>query len=107
MKDHAKVSCVRDLNLHDSVLLDVVIKLDQVTVHLDYIDDYETMRISRRSLVFRRCSRVSVAINTGYATPNSILAGDECTTPEGRKIRIEMNTTASVIEITAEEVELL
>jgi hypothetical protein len=76
-------------------------------MHLNYIEDYETMKTNRRSLVFRGCSRVSFVINPGYAPPDSILLGDESESAEGRKIRIEMNTTASVIEITAKDVVFL
>jgi len=107
MSDRITVSSIRDLNLHDSELLDVVVKMDEVTMHLDYIDDYETMKCSRRDLVFRKCSNVAFKINPGYAPPDSILLGDESASDEGRKIRIELNTSASVIEITAKEVELV
>ena len=107
MNDQQIIDCVRDLNLHDSELLDVVVRLDEVTMHLNYIEDYETMRTNRRRLVFRGCSRISFIINPGYAPPDSILLGDESKAEEGRKIRIEMNTTASVIEITAKDVVLL
>lgn len=107
MSDRTVIECIRDLNLHDSELLDVVVKLDEVTMHLDYIEDYETMKTARRSLVFCGCSRVFFAINPGYASPDSILQGDESNSADGRKFRIEMNTTASVIEITAKELVLL
>jgi hypothetical protein len=46
-------------------------------------------------------------INSGYAPPDSILFCDESASEEGRRIRIELNTSASVIEITAKEVELI
>lgn len=102
-----RVRSIRDLNLHDSRLLDVVIAMDEVTMHLDYVEDYETMRCSRRSLVFRGCTEVSFQINPGYAPPDSILGGDEFPSDRGRRVRIETNTSASVIEITAGEVELV
>jgi hypothetical protein len=107
MNDRIIVSSICDLNLHDSELLDVVVKMDEVTMHLDYIEDYETMKCTRRDLVFRKCSNVVFKINSGYAPPDSILFGDESASEEGRRIRIKLNTSASVIEITAKEIELI
>ncbi len=102
-----RVSSILDLNLHDSRLLDVVIAMDEVTMHLDYIEDYCTMRCSRRSLVFRGCTEVSAQINPGYAPPDSILGGEEFPSDRGRRVRIETNTSAMVIEIAAREIELI
>lgn len=107
MSKRTMISCIRDLNLHDSQLLDVVVRMDEVTMHLDYIEDYESMKTNRRDLVFRGCRSVSIKINPGYAPPDSILRGDESPVAEGRRVRIEMNTTASVIEVITKEVELL
>ncbi len=101
------VRSIRDLNLHDSELVDVVIKMDEVTMHLDYIEDYETMKCTHRKLIFRGCTEVFLKINPGYAPPDSILSGEEFSSERGRKVRIEMNTTASVIEIVANEIELI
>jgi hypothetical protein len=96
MNDRIIVSSIRDLNLHDSELLDVVVKMDEVTMHLDYIEDYGTMKCTRRDLVFRKCSNVAFKINCGYAPSDSILFGDESVSEEGRKIRIELNTSANL-----------
>lgn len=101
------VHSIRDLNLHDSELLEIVIKMDEVTMRLSYIEDYETMRCSRRDLIFRECTEISLKINGRYAPPDSILVGDEFPSDHGRRVRIETNTTASVIEITASEIELI
>ena len=101
------VHSINDLNLHDSELLEVVIKLDEVTLRLDYIEDYETMRCANRELVFRGCSETAVKMNPGYASPDSILGGNESPHDLGRKVRIEMNTTAAIIEIVAREIELV
>ena len=68
MNDRIIVSSIRDLNLHDSELLDVVVKMDEITMHLDYIEDYETMKCTHRDLVFqwireiRACSFRKLAI---------------------------------------------
>ena len=96
MNDRIIVSSIRDLNLHDSELLDVVVKMDEVTMHLDYIEDYGTMKCTRRDLVFRKCSNVAFKINCGYAPSDSILFGDESVSEEGRKIRIQLNTSANL-----------
>jgi hypothetical protein len=101
------VRSIRDLNLHDSELLDVVVKMDEITMNLDYIEDYETMKCAHRKLIFHGCTEVSWKINPGYAPPDSILVGDESPSEGGRKVRIEMNTTASVIELVAKEIELI
>ncbi len=101
------VNSIRNLNLHDSELIEIVIKMDEVTMLLDYIEDYETMKCSRKHLIFRGCTEMSLKINGGYASPDSILDGDEFPSDRGRKVRIETNTTASVIEITASEIELI
>lgn len=73
-------------------------------MELDYIDDYETQRTSRKTLVFERCRKVEFSINPGFNTPNSLLDAEEM--PEGdlRSIRIEMNTTAGTIRIDCAEV---
>ncbi len=100
------VSCIRDLNLHDSELLEVVVKKDEVVMVLDYIEDYETTKCSVRRLIFRGCTEATFRLNPHDASPNSIQFGDE--TPFGtlRKIRIETNTVQGAIEITAAEIEL-
>jgi hypothetical protein len=107
MNKPEQINSIRDLNLHDSELMDVIIKMDDVIMHIDYIEDYETMRCCQRSLIFRECSQVSFKINSGYAPPDSILVADETVSEHGRKIRIEMNTSATVIEIVAQKIEML
>jgi len=62
------VHSIRDLNLHDSELLEIVIKTDEVTMRLSYIEDYETMRCSRRDLIFRGCTEMSLKINGGICS---------------------------------------
>lgn len=100
------VKSINDLNLHDSDLLQVIVKHDEAVMIIDYIDDYETGRQTRRELVFRGCTEIHFKINPGYASPESILGGKE--SPEGsrRRIEIETNTTASILEIVASSVEL-
>lgn len=101
------ITSIQELNLHDSVLLGVVIIGDKVIIELDYIDDYESMHCSNRKLCFRDCSSISLHMNFAYATPNSILKGEE-TMHEGlRKICIEMNTTGDTIEVIAASVEFI
>lgn len=101
------VASIHDLNIHDSELIEVLVNKDNVVMLLDYIDDYETMKCSRKRLVFSGCSEAHFKINPDYASPNSILRGDESQVGNQRKVRIEMNTTAAVIEVMAAEIELI
>lgn len=101
------VTSIDDLNLHDSELIEVLVDGDNVVMVLDYVDDYETMKCSRKRLVFSGCTEAHFKINPGYASPNSILCGDESRFGNQRKVRIEMNTTAAVIELVAAEIELV
>ena len=101
-----QITNIRELNLHDSDLLEVVIAGDEVILLLDYIEDYESMQCARRKLVLRKCREASIRMNLAYASPNSILKGEESVSDGLRMVRIETNTTGSVIEVVASSVEL-
>lgn len=101
-----QVASIHNLNLHDSDLLEVVVAGDEVVLVLDYIEDYESMRCAKRRLVLRDCREVSIHMNLAYASPNSILKGDESPFDGLRRVRIETNTTGSVIEVVTSSVEL-
>jgi hypothetical protein len=100
------VANIHDLNLHDSDILEVVVAGDEVALVLNYIEDYESMRCSKRKLILHGCIEASMHINLAYASPNSILKGEESVSGRLRKVRIETNTTGSVIEVVAASVEL-
>lgn len=100
-----QVANIHDLNLHDSALLEVVVAGDEVVLVLDYIEDYESMRCSKRKLLLRKCREASMHMNLAYASSNSILKGEESASGGFRKVRIETNTTGSVIEVVASFVE--
>ena len=101
------VHSISDLNLHDSNLVKIVVELDTTTLLLDYIDDYETCATSRKGLIFLGCTELSVKTRPGYAGPDPILRGDQMRVGNKGRVRIETNTTASIIELTADSIELL
>ncbi len=119
------------LNMHDSELLELIIdrvdkKADLIVLVLNYIEDYESMSVSRKKLAFYGCYKAVLdmnfgviaeeSINTGYEIEDSILL-DELTLDFAKvginlvgklkHFRIETNSTGSVIDIVAERVELL
>jgi hypothetical protein len=66
------------------------------------------MEHSRKKLIFRECTNFALKARPGYASPDSILGADEI--PQdgtSRRIRIETNTTASVMEIVTNHVEFV
>ena len=68
-----------ELNLHDSELIDFVMPAGEssdVIVHLDYIEDYETLRTAKKSLVFTGCVKVLIDANL-LVTPDSLRTGHE------------------------------
>ena len=56
-----RIASLTDLNLHDSEF-DFVIRNEssELIVHLDYIEGYDTLHTSKKSLVFRGCVKVTV-----------------------------------------------
>jgi hypothetical protein len=101
------VQSLAELNLHDSELIEMRIKMDEVFLLLDYIKDYKTLESERCYLVFGNCSEVNLKINPGVLPPDSIRCGEEWTEKTGKRVRIEMNTSTSVIEIVAQRMELI
>lgn len=125
------VDSLSNLNLHDSEILELVVdradtEADRIIVSLDYIEDYESMQVSRKKLVFCGCYRAVLDMNFGVLAPESIRLGYEVEDSQlisdlrtrlekvGVRIndrlkhfRLETNSTGSVIDIVAERVELL
>ena len=125
------VHSLTDLNLHDSELLEITIDrvdrdADRITLRINYIEDYDSMRITEKRLIFSRCVKAIFDINFKVATPDSVNKGCEIapsallesTLGRLRKVgltidkvvkhfRIETNTTGSVLDILAEEVEIV
>lgn len=124
------VDSLADLNLHDSEVIEVVVdradtEADRIIVLLDYIEDYESLEVRRRRLVFHGCYRAVLDMNFGVIAPESIRLGYEVENSgliaalrsrlgaagvdavgRLRHFRLEMNSTGSVIDIVAERVEL-
>jgi hypothetical protein len=122
-----RIASLSDLNLHDSELIDFVIRNDEtsvVIVHLDYIEDYETLRTSKKSLVFRGCVKVIVDANL-VVSPDSLRTGYELESSEIlddiknkfsrvgipipnylKHFYLETNSNASVLNVIAESVDL-
>jgi hypothetical protein len=125
------VNSLTDLNLHDSDLLEIVVDranraADQITLRLDYIEDYESMRTTEKRLVFSDCVKAIFNMNFKVSTPDSVDRGFEVVpsalleaTRENlgkiglvldgavKHFRIEMNTTGSHLDILAENVEIV
>ncbi len=101
-----EVKSIEELNINDSVLIKTEVRNDLVEMLLDYVEDYEKQTSSIRNLVFEQCRRVSFRINPGFDSPNSLLNAEETAKESIRCIRIEMNTTAGVIEIECANVFL-
>ncbi len=125
------VLSLSDLNLHDSELLEIVVDrvnrdADRITLRLDYIEDYESMRTTEKRLVFSGCVKAVFDMNFKVATPDSVNVGTEivpsslleATREKLRKagltidnavrhFRIETNTTGSALDILAEKVEIV
>jgi hypothetical protein len=121
-----RIASLTDLNLHDSELIDFVIRNEssEVIVHLDYIEDYDTLHTSKKSLVFRGCVKVTVDANMVVA-PDSLRTGYELESSEIlndvkkkfarvgipipnhlRHFYLETNSNASILNVIAEFVDL-
>lgn len=125
------IHSLRDLNLHDSELMEITVDrvdrvADQITLRLNYVEDYVEMRTAVRRLVFSGCVKTILDMNFKVATPDSILSGGEIEpspmldaarmtwaniglplAQSVRHFRIETATTGSIVTILAEKVELL
>jgi hypothetical protein len=101
------VDTIGNLNMHDSELLRILIERTDITMLINYIDDYETQKTSRKTLIFRDCTNFVMKTHLGYASPDSILGAKEITIDRERRISIETNTTATTIEIIANLIELV
>lgn len=101
-----EVSDISQLNINDSTLIETVVLIDSVEMELNYITSYEDQRVERMTLVFEGCRKADFTINPGFAGRNSLLGAEEEEAPEGRRIRIETNTTAGIIRIECAEVHL-
>lgn len=69
-----------DLNLHDSEILSIAVRyvepgLRQVDVVLDYIEEYQPVRTSRKVLRFLECYKLVLDLNLDIVAPESILDG--------------------------------
>jgi hypothetical protein len=122
-----RITSLSDLNLHDSEVIDFVIRNDQSSeaiLYLDYIEDYETLNTSKKRLVFRGCVKVIVDANL-LVTPDSLRTGYEIESSEilddikTRLARVgipmpnilkhfylETNSNASVFNVIAETIDL-
>jgi hypothetical protein len=70
-----------DLNLHDSSVLGLNLTLDRnehesFEIFLRYIENYETLRTSRRRMAFTDCREVRIEGHLGFVRGNSILSGE-------------------------------
>jgi hypothetical protein len=70
-----------DLNLHDSSVLGLNLTLDRnepesFEIFLRYIENYETLRTSRRRMAFTDCRKVRIEGHLGFVRGNSILSGE-------------------------------
>src|SRR6266571_3385852 len=122
-----RVNSLTELNLHDSDLIDFVMPVDdssEVVIHLDYIDDYQTLRTAKRSLVFSGCVKVVIDANllvtpdslrTGHELKNSSMLSEvkEKLTKSGfpapdelKHFYLETNSNASIFNVIAESVDL-
>lgn len=117
--------------MHDSELLKIVIDrvnkdANRVQLHLDYIEDYTTMKSSAKTIVFSGCVKAVFDMNFNVATPDSLKGGFEIEPSplleaakarmlkSGLEIartvkhfRIETNSTGSIIDILAEQLDLV
>ncbi len=71
---------LEDLNLHDSEILSIAVRfvepgLRQVDVILDYIEEYQPVRTSKKVLRFLDCYKLLLDLNLDIVAPESILDG--------------------------------
>ena len=69
-----------DLNLHDSEILAISVKYletdrKQIELVLDYVENYDQLRTSRKTLCFLDCYKVKLELNLDIVAPESILDG--------------------------------
>ncbi len=100
------VSNIETLNLNDSAVLGIVIRSGEVCFKLNYVDDYDSDSSSFRLLVFEECRSFSSTVNLDVEWPDSILQASETHDGEWRSILIEMNTSASVFNVSCRSVRL-
>ena len=97
---------INELNLNDSILIDIEFQQGQVELKLDYIDDYETQQSSKKSLVFLDCSKFIFEMYCCFASYGAILLGEQKNLEDCVEYRIKMNTTGSIMIIHAKELHL-
>ncbi len=100
------VSNVETLNLNDSSVDGIAIRSGEICFKLRYIEDYDTCAFSPRLLVFKGCRTVTSSINLNIEWPDSILQVTETRDGEWRNVVLEMNTSASVFNISCLAVQL-
>lgn len=119
------------LNLHDSDLISITVRPtdegdENISLRLDYLNDYQSFETAPKILVFGKCWDASLKMNFRYSGPDSILSAEEL--PDSdliAKVRkryekmnlvprtrlrhfvIKTNLTGSQIDIVAEELHLL
>ena len=97
------ITNIDELNLNDSILIDIVLQQGHVELKLIYIDDYEIQRSSKKSLMFLDCSKFILEMHYDYADFGAILGGKQKSLKDCIEYRIEMITTGSVMIIHAKE----
>ena len=98
---------INELNLNDSILVDIELLQGQVELKLDYIDDYTTQQSSKKSLVFSDCSKFIFDMHCCYDSFGAIFCGKQKNMQDYIEYRIEMSTTASIIVIHAKKLEII
>lgn len=123
---------IYDLNLHDSVIKEIVIhragdQIDTITFYLKYIENYKTAETTDKLLEFSECYTLHADMNFGCKSPDSILEatvidqsdlvkkvenlfakiGGQLRSLGLKHYRIETNTTGSIIDIVARDFNLI
>jgi len=97
---------INELNLNDSILLDIELRQGQVRLSLDYIDDYVTQYFSKKTLVFLDCSKFVFDMHCCFDSFGAILCGKQKYLKDCTEYIIEMNTTASIMTVHAQKLIL-
>ena len=97
---------IEQLNLNDSILIDITITNGEVVLMLDYIEDYKApvdkWKTSIRLLSFQNCTELKIAMHPLVNTFGSILLGmQEKIDNNAYKFSIETNTSCCTINIMA------
>ncbi len=103
-----QVTDINTLNLNDSEIIEFKLNdKNEIEILVNLIVDYQSQDTKPHKITFSECRSANLDLNLGYLKPGSILKGEQKMVDDGFiDYKIETNTTASIIQISARKLSL-